>query len=636
MSRSIKKMILIGFDLMAILLSSIVSYIFLAPYISLPIWSITLTIGLGMIGHVLLAIYLKLYSKINRYTSIKESITIFSSVTIAFVFSAFISLLSIDVVSIRFIILTYTFSVALITGSRIGWRIYHEHHYRKLNVKISESQIRTLVVGAGDGGSIFIRSLKKNLSEVQVLGFIDDNLSKRKMFLYDVPVLGTVEDIPELVKKYQIDQITIAIPSLQPTEYERILDLCNQAEVTVNQMPSIEDVLQGKLTVNQFREIDVVDLLGRDEVKLDMHQIATKLSKKTVLVSGAGGSIGSEICRQIARFSPERLILLGHGENSIYLIDKELKNTYGHTIEIIPVIADIQDRKRIFEVMEQYKPDRVYHAAAHKHVPMMEYNPKEAVKNNIFGTKNMAEGAKAAGVGSFVMISTDKAVNPPNVMGATKRVAEMIVTGLNEVGKTKFAAVRFGNVLGSRGSVVPLFKEQIKQGGPVTVTDYRMTRYFMTIPEASKLVIQAGALANGGEIFILDMGEPVKIYDLAKKVVKLSGFTESEIPIIETGIRPGEKLYEELLVDSEVTDQKVYDKIFVGKVNQLTLETVMKFVHTLDNCQGSQLKEKLLEFANGKVKFETRNDSQASVFLEEKQATGDIPKNSQLQVDVRL
>ncbi len=636
MSRSIKKMILIGFDLMAILLSSIVSYIFLAPYISLPIWSITLTIGLGMIGHVLLAIYLKLYSKINRYTSIKESITIFSSVTIAFIFSAFISLLSIDVVSIRFIILTYTFSVALITGSRIGWRIYHEHHYRKLNVKISESQIRTLVVGAGDGGSIFIRSLKKNLSEVQVLGFIDDNLSKRKMFLYDVPVLGTVEDIPELVKKYQIDQITIAIPSLQPTEYERILDLCNQAEVTVNQMPSIEDVLQGKLTVNQFREIDVVDLLGRDEVKLDMHQIATKLSKKTVLVSGAGGSIGSEICRQIARFSPERLILLGHGENSIYLIDKELKNTYGQTIEIIPVIADIQDRKRIFEVMEQYKPDRVYHAAAHKHVPMMEYNPKEAVKNNIFGTKNMAEGAKAAGVGSFVMISTDKAVNPPNVMGATKRVAEMIVTGLNEAGKTKFAAVRFGNVLGSRGSVVPLFKEQIKQGGPVTVTDYRMTRYFMTIPEASKLVIQAGALANGGEIFILDMGEPVKIYDLAKKVVKLSGYTESEIPIIETGIRPGEKLYEELLVDSEVTDQKVYDKIFVGKVNQLTLETVMKFVHTLDQCQGSQLKEKLLEFANGKIKFETRNDSQASVFLEEKQATGDIPKNSQVQVDIRL
>lgn len=636
MSRSIKKMILISFDLMAILFSSIVSYIFLDPYISLPIWSIALTIGLGMIGHVLLAIHLKLYSKINRYTSIKESITIFSSVTIAFVFSAFISLLSIDVVSIRFIILTYTFSVALITGSRIGWRIYHEHHYRKLNGKIIESQIRTLVVGAGDGGSIFVRSLKKNLSEIQVLGFIDDNLSKRKMFLYDVPILGTIEDIPELVEKYQIDQITIAIPSLQPKEYERILDLCNQVDVTVNQMPSIEDVLQGKLTVNQFREIDVVDLLGRDEVKLDMQQIATKLSKKTVLVSGAGGSIGSEICRQIARFSPERLILLGHGENSIYLIDKELKNTYGQSIEIIPVIADIQDRKRIFEVMEQYKPDRVYHAAAHKHVPMMEYNPKEAVKNNIFGTKNMAEGAKAAGVGSFVMISTDKAVNPPNVMGATKRVAEMIVTGLNEVGKTKFAAVRFGNVLGSRGSVVPLFKEQIKQGGPVTVTDYRMTRYFMTIPEASKLVIQAGALANGGEIFILDMGEPVKIYDLAKKVVKLSGFTESEIPIIETGIRPGEKLYEELLVDSEVTDQKVYDKIFVGKVNQMTLETVMKFVHTLDNCQGSQLKEKLIWFANEELEIEIKNDVHILSNVEKEQMISNTPKNSQVQMNLRI
>lgn len=608
MRRSTKKVVLIGFDLAAILFSSMVAYIFLDPYIKLTIQSLMITIGLGMVGYIALATYFKLYSKINRYTSIKESVTIFNCVTVAFIFSALASLVSVNTVSMRFIILTYAFSVALITGSRIVWRIYHEHHYRKLKGRPFDTQVRTLVVGAGDGGSVFVRSLKKNLSEVQVIGFIDDDSTKQKMFLYDVPVLGKIQDIPELVEKYQIEQITIAIPSLQPTEYERILDLCNQVDITVNQMPSIEDVLQGKLKVSQFREIDVVDLLGRDEVKLNMQQIAEKLSEKTILVSGAGGSIGSEICRQIARFSPKRIILLGHGENSIYLIDKELKYTYSKTIEIIPVIADIQDRKRIFDIMEQYKPDRVYHAAAHKHVPMMEYNPKEAVKNNIYGTKNMAEGAKAAGVGSFIMISTDKAVNPPNVMGATKRVAEMIVTGLNEAGKTKFAAVRFGNVLGSRGSVVPLFKEQIKKGGPVTVTDYRMTRYFMTIPEASKLVIQAGALANGGEIFILDMGEPVKIYDLAKKVVKLSGYTESEIPIVETGIRPGEKLYEELLVDSEVTNQKVYDKIFVGKVNQVSVETVMQFVYTLDNAQGKQLRDKLIGFANERIGTEPKRD----------------------------
>mgnify|MGYP001302779914 CR=1 FL=1 len=636
MSRSRKKIILVSFDLVALLFSSLISYIFLDPYITLSNESLTVIIGLAIVGYLTLATKFKMYSKINRYTSIKESATIFGCVTAAFIFSAIISLLSTIPVSIRFIILTYAFSVALITGSRIIWRIYHEHYYRKMHGKSIEMQIRTLVVGAGNGGSVFIRSLKKNISEVKVIGFIDDDLTKQKMFLYDVPVLGTVKDIPELVRKYQIEQITIAIPSLEPTEYERILDICNHADVSVNQMPSIEDVLQGKLTVNQFREIDVVDLLGRDEVKLNMQQIAGKLSKKTVLVSGAGGSIGSEICRQIARFSPEKLILLGHGENSIYLIDKELRNTFGDSIEIIPVIADIQDRKRIFQVMEQYKPDRVYHAAAHKHVPMMEYNPKEAVKNNIYGTKNMAEGAKAAGVDSFIMISTDKAVNPPNVMGATKRVAEMIVTGLNEVGKTKFAAVRFGNVLGSRGSVVPLFKEQIKQGGPVTVTDYRMTRYFMTIPEASRLVIQAGSLAKGGEIFILDMGEPVKIYDLAKKVVKLSGYTESEIPIIETGIRPGEKLYEELLVDSEITDQKVYDKIFVGKVNQVSLEAVMQFVHTLDNSQGSQLKGKLIEFANEKLEIDSKVDLCILNPSTKNEKISDVPKKSQIQADVRL
>ncbi|MCM3511387.1 polysaccharide biosynthesis protein [Carnobacterium inhibens] len=598
MSRKTKKIILIGFDNLSILISGIIANFFLNPYIVISIQSFITIVGFTIILYLILANCFKLFSKINRYTSIRESLAISACVTFAFIASALISLVVLKTVSVRFIVLTYIFSLASIAGSRIAWRVYNEHQYKKIHGHSVEQQIRTLIVGAGNGGSVFIRSLKRNPSEVKVVGIVDDDPSKLKTFMYEIPIIGSVKNIPELVKKYRVQQITVAIPSLKPKEYERILDVCNQAEITVNQMPSIEDVLQGKLSVSQFREIDVVDLLGREEVKLDMQQIAIKLSGKIILVSGAGGSIGSEICRQIARFSPKRIIVLGHGENSIYQINKELNVTYNGQIEIVPIIADIQDRKRIFEVMQQYTPDRVYHAAAHKHVPMMEYNPREAVKNNIYGTKNMAEAAKATGVESFVMISTDKAVNPPNVMGATKRIAEMIVTSLNENGKTKFTAVRFGNVLGSRGSVIPLFKEQIRNGGPVTVTDLRMTRYFMTIPEASRLVIQAGALAQGGEIFILDMGEPVKIVDLAKKVVKLSGYTENEIPIIETGIRPGEKLYEELLVDSEQTDKQVYEKIFVGKVSNKPLSKVMEFVYTLDNCNTIELKERLIRFAN--------------------------------------
>lgn len=606
MSRNRKKSILIGFDSFSILASGLITYFFLDPYIALSMQSFVITVAITILFYLTLATYFKLFSKINRYTSIRESLAIAICVTAAFILSCFVSVLVLKTVSFRFIVLAYVFSSASIVGSRIAWRIYKEYQYKRLYGHSFEQQIRTLVVGAGDGGSVFLRSLKRNPSDVKVVGIVDDDPYKLKTFMYGIPIIGQTIDITELAKKSNVQQITIAIPSLQPKEYERILDICNKAEISVNLMPSIEDVLQGKLSVSQFREIDVVDLLGRDEVKLNMQQIATKLNGKTILVSGAGGSIGSEICRQIARFSPKRIIVLGHGENSIYQINKELNGKYKEQIEIVPVIADIQDRKRLFEVMQEYIPDRVYHAAAHKHVPMMEYNPREAVKNNIYGTKNMAEAAKAAGVESFVMISTDKAVNPPNVMGATKRVAEMIVTGLNEPGKTKFAAVRFGNVLGSRGSVVPLFKEQIKKGGPITVTDFRMTRYFMTIPEASRLVIQAGALAQGGEIFILDMGEPVKIVDLAKKVIKLSGYTENEIPIIETGIRPGEKLYEELLVDSEQIDQQVYEKIFVGKVTDMPLPKVMDFVYSLDNCNNKELKENLIDFANKKTKT---NDS---------------------------
>lgn len=391
---------------------------------------------------------------------------------------------------------------------------------------------------------------------------------------------------------------------MEQKNLKRIYNEVSETDVKLNKMPPVEDVISGKYEVSQFKEIAVTDLLGRKEVKLEMDKISNQLSGQTVLVSGAGGSIGSAICRQIAKFSPKRLILLGHGEYSIYLINRELNQLLDKDFELIPVIADIQDRERIFKVMERYKPDHVYHAAAHKHVPLMEYNPTESVKNNIYGTKNMAEAAKTAGVGHFVMVSTDKAVNPPNVMGATKRIAEMIVTGLNEKGKTNFVAVRFGNVLNSRGSVVPVFKEHIQKGGPITITDFRMTRYFMTIPEASRLVLQAGSLAKGGEIFVLDMGTPVKIVDLARQMIRLSGHSDEEIEIKESGIRPGEKLYEELLTTEETTEQKVYEKIFVGKVNNLPLDKVLYFVEQLEGLEHQKLKEALIDFANDKYNKE--------------------------------
>lgn len=368
--------------------------------------------------------------------------------------------------------------------------------------------------------------------------------------------------------------------------------------VELLKMPNIEDVMSGELEVNQLKKVEVEDLLGRDPVELDMDMISNELTNKTILVTGAGGSIGSEICRQVCNFYPERIILLGHGENSIYLINRELRNRFGKNVDIVPIIADVQNRARMFEIMEMYKPYAVYHAAAHKHVPLMEDNPEEAVRNNILGTKNTAEAAKNAEVKKFVMISTDKAVNPPNVMGASKRIAEMIIQSLNdETHRTNFVAVRFGNVLGSRGSVIPLFKSQIEEGGPVTVTHPEMTRYFMTIPEASRLVLQAGALAEGGEVFVLDMGEPVKIVDLARNLIKLSGKKEDDIRITYTGIRPGEKMFEELMNKDEVHPEQVFEKIYRGKVQHMKCNEVEAIIQDIVNNFS---KEKIINYANGK------------------------------------
>lgn len=595
LSRNVKRIILLAMDLILILLSMILSREFLDIIVDIPNEQFYIAVVFVQIVYVAIAIRLKVFSLITRYTGTKTYVKIGGSLLCAYVFLLLFSTFIWKNFSYRFILVAFITSFVALIVPRLIWKYMHEQS--KVQQASENQPIRTLVVGAGDGGNLFINTVEEKKINIEIVGIIDQDPNKLGSFIRSYKVLGDRNDIPRLVEEFNVEQVTIAIPSLSGRDREAIVAICKSVGVPVNNMPSIEDIFSGDVTVSDFQEIDIADLLGRPEVVLNQEELNTYFEGKTILVTGAGGSIGSEICRQIARFSPKRLLLLGHGENSIYLIHRELQEKYGKSIELIPVIADVQDRERIFDIMAAYRPNVVYHAAAHKHVPLMEYNPHEAVKNNIFGTKNVAEAAKAANVEKFVMISTDKAVNPPNVMGATKRVAEMIVTNLNEPGKTQFAAVRFGNVLGSRGSVVPVFKDQVKKGGPVTVTDFRMTRYFMTIPEASRLVIQAGHLAKGGEIFILDMGEPVQILELARKVILLSGHTEEEIGIVESGIRPGEKLYEELLSSEERVSEQIHEKIFVGRVTNKAPEVVTSFINHLLTMDRVELKEVLIDFA---------------------------------------
>ena len=602
LTRRRKIITLILVDSLLLIAANSAAVNFMEPFVAIPIDLILISSGLSIVFYLLYGSFFKVFTRINRYTNLREMIAIFGSLSASAASSIIVLLFINKQYSLRLVIFAYLLSLLLIIGSRLIWRIYIET--KNMRYLSTDSAKNTLIVGAGEGGRILYNSFlgSKTAQHIHVVGFVDDDPNKRNTYLSGKKVLGSLKDIPELIEKYDIQMVTIAIPSLSRKKLRRIFELVESAHVKVNTMPSMEELASGKISVSKLKTIDVVDLLGRDEVELDIESIKDQITNKVILVTGAGGSIGSEICRQTIQFDPAKLLLLGHGENSIYLIDRELRTHHQKCpTEIVPIIADIQDRKKINEIMEQYHPDIVYHAAAHKHVPLMEYNPKEAVKNNIFGTKNVAEAAKAAKVKNFVMVSTDKANNPPNVMGSTKRIAEMIVTGLNEEGCTKFSAVRFGNVLGSRGSVIPVFREQIAQGGPVTVTDFRMTRYFMTIPEASRLVIQSGALAKGGEIFILDMSEPVKIVDLAKNMIRLSGYSEDEIEIIETGIRPGEKLYEELLLDKERNDEAVYEKIFVGNIKGYSMQTVMEFVNSLPQ-DDEQLAKDIVTFANASNK----------------------------------
>ncbi|MBU5363891.1 polysaccharide biosynthesis protein [Enterococcus devriesei] len=604
LTRKRKIIIIVIVDILLITLACLSAYLFMQPYVKIAPNFVLTTVILSIGFYLLFGIIFNVFTRINRYTNLREMSAIFFAVTSQFIVSLIIvSFFWEGRYSRRFELLAYVLSLCLIIASRLIWRllIQRRNSYQK---DCSGVIHRTLIIGAGEGGRILFNSLvdSPTSGSIEVVGFVDDDPNKQKTYLSGKKVLGSVEELPELIEEYQIDMVTIAIPSLPSNRLQTIITQLSDTKVKVNTMPSMEELASGKISINRLKEIDVVDLLGREEVKLDIESIKDQLTGKVILVTGAGGSIGSEICRQVTMFNPKQLLLLGHGENSIYQIHRELQTTYdGKITNFVPIIADIQDRDKIFELMNQYHPDIVYHAAAHKHVPLMEYNPREAVKNNVFGTKNVAEAAKANKVKNFVMISTDKANNPPNVMGSTKRIAEMIVTSLNESENTKFSAVRFGNVLGSRGSVIPVFREQIAKGGPITVTDFRMTRYFMTIPEASRLVIQSGALAKGGEIFVLDMSDPVKIVDLAKNMVRLSGYAEDEIDIVESGIRPGEKLYEELLLDKERNDEEVYEKIFVGNIQGFSFNEVMNFIEHLPKNDEILAKE-VVKFANASNK----------------------------------
>jgi FlaA1/EpsC-like NDP-sugar epimerase len=591
---------LILLDSLIVLTSIYVGYFTLHPYFNIYNLNMVTISSIALLSsHHLFAFKYRLYQRAWEYASVGEMLGIVRAVTLSILVAGLIQFAVNGNVYVRVLGITWMLHIILIGGSRFSWRMMRDNY-----IQPQAQKKRALIVGAGSAGSMLVRQLKKSQdTDLFPIGFVDDDPKKQKLQIYGVTVFGKTKDIPNLVDILNVETIVIAIPSLNKKEIQKIYLECSKTKAKTQIMPLIEDLISGKVSVSQIREVQVEDLLGRKPVELDMNSISKKITGNTILVTGAGGSIGSEICRQVSKFKPKKLLLLGHGENSIYQIDMELRNRYGKDFEIIPIIADVQDRDRIFEVMSVHVPDVVYHAAAHKHVPLMEYNPKEAVKNNVIGTKNVAEAADMFGVNTFVLVSTDKAVNPTNVMGSTKRIAEMVIQQLNKTSQTNYVAVRFGNVLGSRGSVIPLFKKQIQAGGPVTVTHPDMTRYFMTIPEASRLVMQAGALARGGEIFVLDMGEPVKIVDLAKNLIHLSGYTTDEIGIKFAGIRPGEKMYEELLGENEVHKKEVFPKIFIGKTVEFDYERVANLIENHQSFDGGYLSDYVLGLANKKERM---------------------------------
>ncbi|MBI5078897.1 polysaccharide biosynthesis protein, partial [Candidatus Saganbacteria bacterium] len=481
---------------------------------------------------------------------------------------------------------------AMIGGVRLMIRYWKDSHSA---LSLSGDEKKVLVVGAGDAGDMILREMQKNPRfKYRPVGFVDDSPAKKGVFIHHLPVLGDCDSIPELVKSFGIDEIIIAMPTATRKQIHRVVELCEKTGAKFKTIPGIFELIDGTVHVDQIRSVEIEDLLGREPVKLDIKSISSYLTNACVMVTGAGGSIGSELCRQVAMFNPAKLVVVGKGENSVFDIEVELKNKHPY-LDLVVNIADIRDVYRMDNIFKHTRPEVVFHAAAHKHVTLMEREPDEAILNNIIGTKNLVDLSDRDSVKNFVMISTDKAVNPSSIMGATKRIAEMIVQAKAQTNsRTKYVSVRFGNVLGSRGSVVPLFKKQIAAGGPVTVTHPEAKRYFMTIPEAAQLVIQAGALGSGGEIFILDMGEPIKILDLVRDLIRLSGLEEGEdIEIKFIGLKPGEKLFEEILTREEGAKATKHEKIFVSPPAEISPEKLQEDVIILKRLSHEGNREEI-------------------------------------------
>lgn len=522
---------------------------------------------------VLVFAYFRLYSSLWEFAGDREVFLVGAATFVASVLHT-VTLFVLHIsVPRSFVFLQFLLLFIAIMISRFSYRVVRR--YRASREKTAEGYRRTMIVGAGDAGAVILQELKRSsYSQSHVVCFVDDDKTKQGQYLHGVRIAGTTEDIVSLAEKYRVQDIIFAIPSASDLRRSQILDLCSETGCTLKTLPGIYQMVNGEVDIRSIRPVQIEDLLFRKSLKINGEDELRYYKGKTVLVTGGGGSIGSEICRQIAKCNPAKLVIFDIYENNAYDIQQELKYEYGTDLNLAVEIGSVRDRTRLEGLFSQHRPQVVFHAAAHKHVPLMEHSASEAIKNNVLGTYNTADMAEKYGVEKFILISTDKAVNPTNIMGATKRLCEMVVQCRTE-SKTCFAAVRFGNVLGSNGSVIPLFRKQIENGGPVTITDKRIVRYFMTIPEAAQLVMEAGAMARKGELFVLDMGKPVRIYDLAVNMIKLSGLKpEKDIRIEEIGLRPGEKLYEELLIKTESLDKTDNDLIFIEHDTPHTREEV--------------------------------------------------------------
>ena len=533
------------------------------------------------IFYIVFAILFKLYKRVWRYLSINDLFLITGTVTIAVVSS----LLYLNFVIKIYIpwsvkILTWFFSLAFIGGSKLVWRLYCE---KKSGFKRGGEKI--LIVGAGDAGDVICREIEKRQDLGQMVGFVDDDITKVGSIIRNKKVLGVIDDINEIINREKVVVVIIAIPSIKGSEIRRIISKINNKDVKIKTVPGLYELINEKVSISRIRNVGVEDLLNRDSINLNIEEISGYIKGKRIMVTGVAGSIGEEIGMQVCRFSPGELMILDHDENGLFYTEKKIRKKY-YDLKLGIMMADIRNREKMENIFESFRPEVVFHAAAHKHVPMMEYHPDEAVSNNIIGTKNLVEMADKWGVNNFVMISTDKAINPTSVMGASKQITEMIVKMYAGKSKTNFVSVRFGNVLESNGSVIPTFKKQIAEGGPITVTDKEIKRYFMTVSEASQLVIQAGGLGIKEAVFILDMGEPVKIVDLAWNLIQLSGLIPGEdIKIEYIGLRPGEKLFEELLTEKErsgVLGNSGHEKIFIAETEDVDEEKLEKDVRELE------------------------------------------------------